>query len=342
MKDFLKKNLAYVVGCISILAIIGFLFAPLLDYTIKVDGVKTTTSLNIIGLFNPNVCKTWLPVTILVFISAIIICFVFAFAFKNNKKVHDGFTTALLIAIFALFVISFLSKSIFDYFAGEAETPLIENFRSSSISWGLGVIIFFSTITFLCGISFSSFSKQSTKAIAEDGILIAAAFVLNFIKIPIQSGGGSINFQMFPLLVIALRRGPLTGLICSGVIYGALTCLTDGYGFASYPFDYLIGFGSTAAVGFFNPLIFPKEEKPLWQRELWLFLGGVLVTLIRFIGSTTSSMVIYDTGFVASLIYNSVYIPVSCALAVAVTMLLLPSITAINRRYPTSTNETGQ
>ena len=37
-------------------------------------------------------------------------------------------------------------------------------------------------------------------------------------------------------------------------IFGLVTCLTDGYGFYTYPFDYLIGFGSIAVFGFFSRL----------------------------------------------------------------------------------------
>ena len=118
--------------------------------------------------------------------------------------------------------------------------------------------------------------------IAENGILIAMAFGLNFIKIPVGATGGSINFQMLPLMIIALRRGPASGLICGGILFGLLTCLTDGYGFACYPFDYLIGFGSVAVMGFFRPFIFGQNQKGYnFKGEAFLLLAGVLSTFIR-------------------------------------------------------------
>lgn len=142
-------------------------------------------------------------------------------------------------------------------------------------------------------------------------------------------------------MLIALRRGPASGLICGGLLYGLLTCLTDGYGFATFPFDYLIGFGSVAVVGFARPIAFsrrcleaPNNAKNLAFGEIALLCGGILSTVVRFAGSTASSMVVYGYTFEAAAAYNAVYIPVSGVCAVVPLMLLYPALLRLERLYP--------
>ncbi len=212
----------------------------------------------------------------------------------------------------------------------------VEYMSSVTFGWGSNVSIALSICAAVLALS-SEFSTNPivTRQIAEDGILIAAAFILNLIKIPLAAGAGSVNFQMLPLFIIALRHGPSHGLVCGGIIYGLITCLTDGWGFASYPFDYLIGFGSVMVMGYFSKLIFSKKQT--WYNvkgEIFLFVGAVIATLIRFIGSTASSMIIYKYTFAAALAYNAIYIPVSGLIAIAVLMAAYGPIAKIQHRYP--------
>ncbi|MCR5506029.1 MAG: energy-coupled thiamine transporter ThiT [Bacilli bacterium] len=344
-KNLLLDNLAYILAGVFNLGIIGFLFAPLLTYKIKVDGVKTQFNVNILKMFDSSITPTWIGGVFVGVIAIAAIALVFSFVMRKNEKVKDVFDTILLIFLGIIFVLCFMNKEVFAYFAGEYEVAkdtygMIPHFNSAAIGWGSSLILFLTAFEFVCAISFSNFSNQSLKGIAEDGMLIAAAFVLNFIKIPLGSTGGSVNFQMLPLMIIALRRGPLNGFICGGVIYGLLTCISDGYGFATYPFDYLIGFGSVAVVGLFKPLIFPKDDSKFntLHAELFILLAGVLSTLVRFIGGTVSSMAIYGYKFVPAMAYNALYIPLSGAAAIIFLMLLLPALKQINHRFPAEGN----
>ena len=194
----------------------------------------------------------------------------------------------------------------------------------------------------------SSSEKLSIRDIAEMGMLIGMAFVLNLFRLfAIGADGGSVNLQMVPLFVLALRRGPVKGFIACGLVYGLLTCITDGYGFASFPFDYLLGFGSTCILGFFRPLIFgrPNEEgKPRGYNlkgELFILFAGVLATLGRFIGSTISSLVVYGYTFEASLVYNATYIPLSGLFAIVVLMALYGPLIQLERLFPVARREIG-
>ena len=338
-KEFLKKNIAYLIAIVMNIAIVGFLFAPLLTYETKYyvgeEKVKEYFSANIIKLLNGSITPSWLFIVLLVFIGIAITALIVALFVRNNKKANDSVIAIVLIDLALLVAYTILTKEIFSYFASDME--MIANFNGAQVGWGAGVIIFLSAVEFFAAISVSSYSKQSIQGLAEDAMLIAAAFILNFIKIPLGATGGSINFQMLPLMLIALRRGPVTGFVCGGFIYGLITCLTDGYGFATYPFDYLIAFGSVAVMGFFNKFILPKEEGkyPLWLSEILIFVAGLLSTFVRFIGGTTSSMVIYGYQFVPALAYNALYIPLSGAAAIIVLMIVLPVLQKLNRKYPT-------
>ena len=335
-KEFLKKNIAYIMALIANLALIGFIFAPLLTYRTRVyvgeDKVDTYFNVNIIKLFNSQITEPWIGWVVVTFIALILIVLVVSFFLKEKQKIHDAIIVVDLFLVALAVCFLFVSKEIFTNYAYD----LIENFKDTSIAWGTGACLLFFAIEFLCLISVSSFSNQSMKGIAEDAILIAAAFVLNLITLFKAPTGGSVNFQMLPLMLIALRRGPLPAFICGGVIYGMLTCISDGYGFATYPFDYLIGFGSVAVLGFFRSLIFPKDDNKfsIIKAELFLLLGGTLSTFVRFVGSSTSSMVIYHLPLNEALLYNSIYVPVSGAIALVVLMFLLPAIKVINKRYP--------
>ena len=202
-----------------------------------------------------------------------------------------------------------------------------------NLSWGAALGIAFTNIAF----AFTTIpnNRSTIRQIVEEGVLISLAFVLNFIKIPVGPTGGSINFQMLPLMVIALRHGPQHGFICGGIIYGLLTCLTDGYGFACYPFDYLIGFGSVAVMGLFRPFIFGKDQTTYNVKGIiFILIGGFLSTLVRYIGSNVSSIVVYKLSLVGALEYNAFYIPLSGLVAIIAFIAMYGPLLKINKRYP--------
>ena len=245
------------------------------------------------------------------------------------QSVKKGFGSAASMLFLLAVPMLALSR---EFFAGNS----IENLSSVSFGWGSNCSIAFAICAAVLSLSIEfNANPIVTREIAENGILIAAAFILNIIKIPLAAGAGSINFQMLPLFIIALRHGPAHGLICGGIIYGLITCLTDGYGFATYPFDYLIGFGGVMVMGYFRNLILSDKQK--WYNvkgEIFLFIGAFLATLIRFIGSTASSMIVYKYTFVAALAYNAFYIPLSGLIAIAVLMAAYGPLTKVHHQFP--------
>ena len=65
--------------------------------------------------------------------------------------------------------------------------------------------------------------RFTTREICELAMLVGLAVVLNFFpKIPL-AWAGSINFQIVPLVIIALRFSPFKTFMASGMIFGLIT-----------------------------------------------------------------------------------------------------------------------
>ena len=347
---FVKKY-AWVLAIGAAVLAIASMFLPILKYEIREAVYDISTderiikkdylyNVNLVWFFtNPHRYSFTAYITVGLIVLSVI--FVVIGRFKKDFMTIAGIAFLLAICMFIL------SKEFFTNDAGyvEAHAKVVgldydeatQYFYSSlhdvQISWGGALSIAFCMI----GFNYTTLSNQNvtTRQVAEEGMLLALAFVLNFIKIPIGATGGSINFQMLPLMLIALRHGPAHGFIAGGIVYGLLTCFTDGYGFACYPFDYLIGFGSVAIMGLFRNLIFSESQEKLnVQGLIFIFVGGMLSTFVRYIGSNVSSIVVYGYTLKAALIYNSIYIPLSGLISTVAFMLLYSPLIRINKMYP--------
>ena len=352
---FLQKNTWVLTVFFAVCAIL-FTLLPVLNYEIReavydiasgdrVSKSDYVYSMNLISYFS-----TSFPFNFTMFITlglVVVGSVVSVFGkFKKDLSIVSGLIFLLALCFFIL------SKEFFGSdgnevishakVVGATYDPVTQTFDASlhdiSLSWGaaLGIAC--------CAAAFATTTlgnvKHTTKQIAEEGVLISLAFVLNLVKIPVGPTGGSINFQVVPLMIIALRHGPAHGLISGGIVYGLLTCLTDGYGFMCYPFDYLIGFGSVAIMGVFNKFIFSKEQKNYnIKGELFILLGGILATFIRYVGSNLSSIVVYGLDLRGALIYNSIYIPLSGLISILAIMALYGPLIKINQRFPPNKNE---
>ncbi len=320
-----KKSTAFLT---LIFALFGFaiLFINVLTYKVASGESTVKLDLHFYELFTIIPDAIWCPILIIIF--ALIGAILPLIATKINKGSEIlCITSTILFLILFCFLIAF--PQIFSFYGSK----YIVNFKSASLGYGSAIAMLLFVLSSICSLMTSNIRYgDNVRGITEDGILVALAFVLNFVKIP-TGPSGSINLQMLPLFIIALRRGPVHGFISGGFVFGFMTCLTDGYGFATFPFDYLIGFGSCAIVGFFRKIIFNSK---LLKGELFLLIATLIATLVRFIGGVTSSMVIYSYDFVASLSYNATYIPLSGAVSAIGVMLLLPIIKILNKRYPTN------
>ncbi|MFA5283636.1 MAG: energy-coupled thiamine transporter ThiT [Bacilli bacterium] len=199
------------------------------------------------------------------------------------------------------------------------------------------------SIVFSCALFVSSLilliiasnnNQYSVYDIVESAMLIALAIGLDLPSLKIQLGanGGSISFTMIPLFILALRQGPVKGLLGCGIVYGFITCILDNWGLFSFPFDYLLGYGSIAIMGFFNKLIFAEDNKKMTIKGIcFIVLGSVLAITGRLLSSTLSGIIFYEMkSFWDSLIYNAIYILPSGAIVIISLIALYKPLLLIN------------
>lgn len=169
--------------------------------------------------------------------------------------------------------------------------------------------------------------------ICEIAMLTGLAIVLGmFCEVKIGENGGSIGFAMIPLFFISYRHGFIKGFIASGIVYGLSTCAFDGYGFACYPFDYLLAYGSLAIVSLFYKQIFESDKKVM--PYVFVCISIFIACFLRLAFHVISGMILWNTEFVGSFIYNIAYVGPSCLLCMVLFCLLLKPFKMINKKFP--------
>lgn len=214
-----------------------------------------------------------------------------------------------------------------------------QSLASSRMAFGTVFATLFSFLAAILHLSGAYNAKRfALRDLLEIAIFSAAAIVLDLIQHFIPSfavSGGSIGIATLPLLYVALRHGPLAGFVAGGLVFGLITCITDGYGVFLYPFDYLIGFGSVAILGFFKPLIFGENQRNYnLKGEIFIFVGCALAGLVRFIGSSLSSIVNYGLNLVGAMAYNVWYVFGSALISAVLLMALYGPLLRLQKSFP--------
>ncbi len=325
ISSFVRKW-AWLAAAIAGFVAIAFLFGNLFSYKTKLDdGTKIIHYVHLWDYFNGVYRLDWTIVAILVLL-------VLGISLPLFKKFGEGFPVGSALSYLLAVCFLILSREFF----------VEANGIDVTMQYGIALSAAFAAFGAVLSVV-ASYEKVpvTIEDMAEEAILVASAFGLNFLKIPVGATGGSINLQMLPLMLIALRRGPARGFIAGGIVYGLLTCFTDGYGFATYPFDYLIGFGSIAVMGFFGKLVFaPGQKTYSLKGEIFILVAGLLTTFVRFAGSTASSMIVYSYTFVDAVVYNALYIPLSGAVATIALMALYGPLCRVNVAFPVRSGKT--
>ena len=290
----------------------AFMFLPV----ISINGVSS----NIIDIINHASLMTALKALLFVLFGLNILAAIFIIL---KKPVFNSVAITLYILVLTTLI---LLPSIFtvadDTLVVNHQLGIVVNMISVSVSLIIALRAFFMTIKF------------TIKEMVELGVLVALAVVFDFIpKIRVGATGGSISLTMLPLFIIAFRFNFVKSFVASGIIYGLITCLFDGYGFATYPFDYLLGFGLISLTSLFRKISFHKGY-PLYLQIIFFITAILVGGLSRFVGATLSSMVIYQTTLWGGLTYNATYILPSVGFSLVILLLFYGFLRSLNARFP--------
>lgn len=167
--------------------------------------------------------------------------------------------------------------------------------------------------------------------LCEGAIMVALAYALSFLKIPIGLSfggfGGSIDLVMIPIIIFSLRRGWWQGL-AAGLIFGTMKFFFGGgtaVNWQSMLLDYSLAYMFTGFAG----LLRGKPSAGRYAlgalvgcaaRFLIHFVSGITI-YAQYMPETFMKMTMTSTWFY-SLLYNGSYMLPNTVLAVALCALL--------------------
>ena len=167
-------------------------------------------------------------------------------------------------------------------------------------------------------------NHNKTRMIAEGGMAIAIAFVLNFIVLFHMPQGGSVKAaSMVPLMFYAYRWGGKSGLTVS-IEYGKVDLLllfkyTIHY--LSILLDYIVGYGIIGICGYFK------------DTTIGLFSGSLLAMVLRWCSTVVSGAVVFasyapegQNPWIYSMIYNASYMIPNAIINIAVLMIVYKAL----------------
>ena len=199
----------------------------------------------------------------------------------------------------------------------EQTTEIVKWISVGAVFVLLGVILLVSTLRK---------KRLDSKRVAFAGVCVALSFTLAVLKFsPVQYGGSITIASFVPILIYAYVYGVADGLLV-GLIHGLLNFIEDPYILspATFLLDYLLAFASVGVMGLFGKM--KRKQKGV----LPLVLGCVSVFAVRFVFHLLSGAIFFlqdqvwvdfpawatANAFVYSFIYQCIYIPADCLIAV--------------------------
>ena len=170
--------------------------------------------------------------------------------------------------------------------------------------------------------------NKKVLCLAESAVMVALAFGLSYAKLFEMPLGGSITLcSMLPIMLIAIKYGPLVGLSC-GFIYSGTQILqgfgsiftvgyTGGVVAVMLIFDYVLPFTLLGLAGIFG------------KKNRWTPIAGMCFSAgLRLICHYISGVTIWAqwapfNSWLYSLLYNGGFLLPDLALTVAAAILLL-------------------
>ena len=350
-ESWLGRNLWILPLICGLLALVGLAFPLVAAHTVDYDpatwefieGPRIELRASIIFGAEGAVC--WPYFIPYGFVIAGIILTIMDAIFREEKLSSGAMLLYMLAA-----VMFFVSKPFYGFSNGLATVGQY-NYDPDNYYWyvktyvaiadgrlGIGTILSAAASVLAALTSFSaSISKKKidVRSMVEIAMFCAMAIILDLVfhYMPkLFNQVGSFSVALVPLYIVAIRHGPSRGLMASSLVYGLITCLTDGYGIWLYPLDYFVAFSGVAIIGFSGKQILDAKGYNL-KAVLLILLGCFLAGVVRFVGSAASSMINYGYTFAAASLVN-IYAVVSSLLCALVLIALYLPLLRLNKRFP--------
>ena len=177
--------------------------------------------------------------------------------------------------------------------------------------------------------------NERLRIMVEIALAVALAAVLNMLKIWRMPNAGTVSFVMLPIIVIALRRGLLVGLI-TGALYGFVDFFVDPFPPVHWiqPFlDYPVAYAMVGIAGLLSPWWKKATTRgSLASATLAIVSACGVAGILRYIAHVISGAVFFgeyapagQPVLVYSALYN-LYVPLSAALALVAALVLMPAL----------------
>jgi len=173
--------------------------------------------------------------------------------------------------------------------------------------------------------------RNQVRIMAEIGMAVALAAILNFIPLWRMAQGGSVSLEMLPILIIALRWGAGPGMM-AGVVYGLVQLALGPFIIhpAQLVLDYPLPYMLVGLAGIFSKKINLKAKGSTYG---WLLLAVLTGGLGRFICHFLSGIIFFaqyapvgQSPWVYSAIYNISYLLPSLLLSYIIIIPLLKNM----------------
>lgn len=188
--------------------------------------------------------------------------------------------------------------------------------------------------------------NERVRLITEMALAIALAAVLNTLKIYRMPNAGTVSFVMLPIIIIALRRGLVAGLV-TGALYGVVDFFIDPYPPVHWIqplLDYPVAYAAVGLAGLAAGLWRYGTRDAIGGKALAVGIACAIAGAARYAIHTVSGYVFFaeyapagQNPLIYSAIYN-LYVPISAVLAFVACLAVLP---ALERAAPTRTMTPG-
>ncbi|MGT2925949.1 energy-coupled thiamine transporter ThiT [Streptococcus cuniculipharyngis] len=170
--------------------------------------------------------------------------------------------------------------------------------------------------------------KLSTSQKTERALLLALSLLLDKLILFQLPQGGSISLGMLPVIIFALRYGPISGCLL-GSLSGQLQLFLGGYFLSPWQFflDYPIAYGLLGLAGL------ATRQKNLSHRPVLLAFAIGLASLGRLVAHTLAGILFYSDYapkgspvWLYALTYNAGFLIPSAIISYLLLLILLKKI----------------